>query len=40
MRIVTRFIEAEETLLEVAEVVRAARQVAVAGTVETPAVVS
>ena len=40
MRIVTRVIEAEETLLDVAEAVRAVRQVAEAGTVETPAVVS
>ena len=40
MRIVTRVIESEETLLDVAEAVRAARQVAVAGTVETPAATS
>ena len=40
MRIVTRVIESEETLLDVAEAVRAVRQVAEAGTVETPAVAS
>ena len=36
----TRVIEAAETLLDVADAVRAVRQVAEAGTVETPAVIS
>ena len=36
----TRVIEAAETLLDVADAVRAVRQVAEAGTVETPEVIS